>query len=130
MRKARPSPLGSRHAPPGDHLRGALDYPHSYSIVEPIGPAGRGLASLSPKSRLPERRALLHSPPMFFDSNQPGARQVFQPLEKKFPIIGKSGPVFPAIGKLFSNQWKNSAGGPDHPLHPGFQDSSPERPLP
>ena len=130
MRKARPSPSGKPPPAPWGRLHGALDYPHSYSIIDPIGPAGLGLASLSPKSRLPERRALLHSPPMFSDSNQPGARQVFQPLEKKFPIIGKSGPVFPAIGKLFSNHWKNSAGCPDRTVLPGFQDSSPERPLP
>jgi hypothetical protein len=31
---------------------------------------------------------------------------VFQPLEKSFPIIGKSGPIFPTIGKKFSNHWK------------------------
>ncbi|MBR3582814.1 MAG: hypothetical protein IKO01_05150 [Kiritimatiellae bacterium] len=36
-----------------------------------------------------------------------GRREVFQPLEKKFPIIGKFGLFFPTIGKIFSNHWKN-----------------------
>jgi hypothetical protein len=31
-------------------------------------------------------------------------------LEKKFPIIGKTGADFPTIGKKFSNRWKISAG--------------------
>ncbi len=30
-----------------------------------------------------------------------GAHEIFQPLEKKFPIIGKIGPDFPTIGKKF-----------------------------
>ena len=34
--------------------------------------------------------------------------KVFQPLEKKFPIIGKNGGNFPTIGKIFSNHWKNA----------------------
>ncbi len=38
-----------------------------------------------------------------------GARRgVFQRLEKKFPIIGKNGAIFPTIGKIFSNHWKNA----------------------
>jgi hypothetical protein len=37
-----------------------------------------------------------------------GRRGVFQRLEKKFPIIGKIGPFFPTIGKIFSNHWKNT----------------------
>ena len=32
--------------------------------------------------------------------------EIFQPLEKKFPIIGKNGQNFPTIGKKFSNHWK------------------------
>ena len=32
--------------------------------------------------------------------------EIFQPLEKNFPIIGKNGPIFPTIGKNFSNRWK------------------------
>ena len=35
-------------------------------------------------------------------------RKVFQPLEKKFPIIGKNGRNFPTIGKIFSNHWKKT----------------------
>ncbi len=35
-----------------------------------------------------------------------GRRGVFQPLEKNFPIIGKTGANFPTIGKIFSNHWK------------------------
>jgi hypothetical protein len=30
----------------------------------------------------------------------------FQRLEKKFPMVGKFRPIFPMIGKLFSNGWK------------------------
>ena len=32
--------------------------------------------------------------------------EIFQPLEKNFPIIGKNGQSFPTIGKNFSNRWK------------------------
>ena len=32
--------------------------------------------------------------------------EIFQPLEKNFPIIGKNGKSFPTIGKKFSNHWK------------------------
>ena len=35
-----------------------------------------------------------------------GARNIFQPLEKNFPTIGKNGAIFPTIGKKFSNHWK------------------------
>ncbi len=35
-----------------------------------------------------------------------GLRKIFQPLEKNFPIIGKTGANFPTIGKIFSNHWK------------------------
>ncbi|MBR4190623.1 MAG: MBOAT family protein [Kiritimatiellae bacterium] len=38
-----------------------------------------------------------------------GARGIFQPLEKSFPIIGKNGGNFPMIGKKVSNGWKTSA---------------------
>ena len=44
--------------------------------------------------------ALLHNRP------DRGAQEIFQPLEKKFPIIGKNGAVFPTIGKKVSNHWK------------------------
>ncbi len=37
-----------------------------------------------------------------------GAAEIFQPLEKKFPIIGKIGPDFPTIGKKVSNHWKKA----------------------
>ncbi|MBR4250680.1 MAG: tRNA lysidine(34) synthetase TilS [Kiritimatiellae bacterium] len=33
--------------------------------------------------------------------------QIFQPLEKSFPIIGKNPENFPTIGKKVSNHWKN-----------------------
>ena len=39
---------------------------------------------------------------------RPAAAAVFQPLGKKFPIIGKNGRNFPTIGKIFSNRWKNA----------------------
>ncbi|MBR3581911.1 MAG: hypothetical protein IKO01_00535 [Kiritimatiellae bacterium] len=37
----------------------------------------------------------------------------FQSLEnirKFFPIIGKTGPIFPTIGNFFSNHWKTRGG--------------------
>ena len=37
-----------------------------------------------------------------------GAQKIFQRLEKKFPIIGKNGAIFPTIGKKFSNHWKKA----------------------
>jgi hypothetical protein len=39
----------------------------------------------------------------------PWAENFFQSLEnarKIFPIIGKTAPNFPTIGKIFSNHWK------------------------
>jgi hypothetical protein len=41
-------------------------------------------------------------------ANARGAQEVFQPLEKKFPIIGKNGAIFPTIGKKLSNHWKKA----------------------
>jgi hypothetical protein len=40
-----------------------------------------------------------------------GRVNFFQSLEnarKIFPIIGKNGVIFPTIGKIFSNHWKNA----------------------
>ena len=40
-----------------------------------------------------------------------GRENFFQSLEnarKFFPIIGKNGAIFPTIGKIFSNHWKNA----------------------
>ena len=46
---------------------------------------------------------------LFFPLQPLSPENIFQSLEnarKIFPIIGKSAPFFPTIGKLFSNHWK------------------------
>ncbi len=47
-----------------------------------------------------------------------GHPEIFQPLEKNFPTIGKIRLNFPTIGKKLSNHWKTSPAPPrEHPSH-------------
>ena len=76
-------------------------------IQHPLRAEKRGTFNQKKTSRQPQNAKTPHFfPPPIFSTHW---KHFFQSLEnsrKNFPIIGKTAPIFPTIGNIFSNHWK------------------------
>jgi hypothetical protein len=79
------------------------------SLLDPCAVARQDAAPPEAGRNLLHKRRLASGGAASSRAGADGTRRgVFQRLEKKFPIIGKNGRIFPTIGKIFSNHWKNA----------------------